>query len=243
MSKPKRQFPGTLKFPIGTSRSDRILCWDMIKMHVPESNGEIVVACSGGIDSTVLAHAIAQRIRLDQGDSSLTLAYVNHNLRPEVENEIKHVESLASQLSADCVILDGSIDGSISGVQERARKKRYRLLNQLCENNRIQNRYPYLLTAHNANDQAETILFRTITGRAQVKMPKTVYRSWGEIYRPFLRFTRSDIERYAKVFNLTWCEDSSNATDKYTRNKIRHHLIPWIESNINPNVIKSLVGT
>jgi len=233
-----------LHFPAGTSRKDRVLCWDMTKMYVPESNAEVVVACSGGIDSTALANAVAQCIYLDHGDSIITLAYVNHGLRSEVDSEIEHIKDLSGKLCADYIILDGRIDPNKPGIQERARKKRYQLLNDFCQGlPKVRRQYVYLLTAHNANDQAETVLFRTMMGRKQTKIPKRVHKSWGQIYRPFLRFTRQDIEKYAKVFNLSWCEDSSNATDKYTRNKIRHHLIPWIESNINPNVIKSISGS
>jgi len=242
MPKPKRQYACGLKFPKGTSKVDRILCWKIIKsIAVPDDGGEIVVACSGGIDSTVLAHATAQILKLLGGDSVLTLAYVNHGLRDEVRKEIEHVTTLATELCAGSAIFTGRTRHG-SAVQERARKKRYYLLSAFCLGKKSYCRLPYLLTAHNANDQAETILFRTLTGRKQVGIATTRDLKWGYLYRPLLAFTRKDIERYAKVFDLKWCEDSSNSTDKYTRNRIRHHLIPWIEANINPSVVRVLAN-
>jgi len=199
---------------------------------------DIVIACSGGLDSTVLAHAAALHVRLYGGDGKLTLAYVNHRLRPE-ENikEITHIRHLSKPLKADWVVLLAPIDSG-PGVQEQARKKRYDVLSQSCE---AHGKRTNLLTAHNANDQAETVLFRTLTGRQNVRIPQAVNTEWGGIFRPFLEFTRDDIAQYARVWSLGWCEDSSNATDKYTRNKIRHQLLPWIEANINPSVVKTLM--
>jgi tRNA(Ile)-lysidine synthase len=101
-----------------------------------------------------------------------------------------------------------------------------------------------VFTAHNANDDAETKLFQFLRGRKeQPGIPTT--RKLNEtssvlLVRPLLNFSRKDLERYARCFALTWCEDASNATDDYTRNKLRHHLIPWVETHVNPGFVNML---
>lgn len=212
----------------------------------------IVVACSGGIDSTVLTHALSQALRIRPtnklGQNIVgTACYINHNLRPEENKiEIEHVTQLNSNLSFNTPPQNGSI-GYGPGIQMRAREIRYNLLHNVvlnyAEKYNSDSNGTRLWTAHSANDQAETKLYQFIKGIKPVgirRKYKVKPLNKFSLERPLLDFTREDIEEYAKCFGLTWCEDSSNKTENYSRNKIRHSLIPWIKENINAGIVNSM---
>lgn len=203
-------------------------------------NQPIIVACSGGLDSTVLAHAVAQTITLSGNHISKYMVYVNHQLRPqsEIDKDITSVTKTANDnkfyLYYPAIDIDTSRGGN---VQEIAREKRYTTLALLGS---IVCTGPIIFLAHHANDIVETRLFQFVTGRKVTGLRRLFKHNGATFIRPLLSFTRQDLEEYAKTWNIQWSEDSSNNTDKYSRNKIRHHLIPWIENNINPGVIKAL---
>jgi len=260
---------GKILYPESLSVADRRHCRRIIVAIRDELwCDHVIVACSGGIDSTVLVHALGQAtrinpwpggcisainpdlIKLDDNKIKTTAVYLNHHLRPnEVSEEVQHVEKITKEhLSyvTPSVNLDVKKGPSL---QERARDARYEALEQLASKVPSDRSYYVIniFTAHNMNDVAETKLFQFIKGRKVNGIPKKRLLNKDAsaarkifLMRPFLQFSREDIERYARCFNLTWCEDSSNKSDHYTRNKIRHHLIPWIKENINPGVINTL---
>ncbi len=187
---------------------------------------------------------------LEENKIKTTAVYLNHHLRPnEVSKEAEHVEKITKEsLSYVTPTIDLDIEKGLS-LQERARDARYKALEKLALKIPTDQKLYYtvnIFTAHNMNDVAETKLFQFIKGRKVNGIPKkrliSKYLSDRTIFlvRPFIKFSREDIERYARCFNLSWCEDSSNDSDFYTRNKIRHHLIPWIKENINPGIINTL---
>lgn len=241
-----------IQYPENLSASDRRLCRKMIVSigQYSDTMDNLIVSCSGGIDSTVLAHAVGQSLRIKPCNNRgakifATAIYINHNLRPEeVQKEIEHVRNLSNKHLSFCL---DPIDLHLEkgpGLQERARKARYEALQALAQDVAIKvGGTVAVLMAHSSNDNAETKLFQFIKGYSVNGIPSN--RKLGDssnayVCRPFLNFSRSDIERYAHCFNLSWCEDSSNKTDNYTRNKIRHHLIPWIENNINSGFVRML---
>lgn len=255
----KRTDHKRIEYPEGTSASDRQFCRRLIKevRKGIDCHNAVMVACSGGIDSTVLAHAVNQGLRLnpytwvDGRESSIVTraAYVNHHIRSDEETHkeeefvTKVIGKWMRPSETGGIVLHSPVTKG-AGLQERAREARYGALEAYCDGWRVKSKLCVaLMTAHNANDKAETELFNFITGRTSAKgILQIIEKDWGDIIKPLLNFTRADIERYAKCFNLTWCEDASNATDDYTRNKIRHHLIPWIEENVNQSVVKTLAG-
>lgn len=196
----------------------------------------IVIGCSGGLDSTVLAHAHTC-VRTIGPHIESTLVYVNHNLRTseEIEKDIEHVNFLGKEFGMN--VLVESIHITKGNVQLEARDARYGVLAKVASG-----LGGSVLLAHHANDVAESKLFQFLTGREVIGI--TPWFSFNDVVfgRPLLNITRSDLERYASIWKLNWSEDSSNSTDKYTRNKIRHHLIPFIEKEINPGVVKMLIG-
>lgn len=243
---------GKIQYPAGLSASERRHCRRII-VAIAEFlrvQDEVIVACSGGIDSSVLAHATGQAMLiLGEGatHARTSAVYLNHHLRPEaVEAEAKHVESLAAQYLS---YVTPSISLDVphgKSLEERARKARYIALSTLTA--KMVADKPDIkvtvFTAHNMNDDAETKLFQFMRGRKEQPGIPTIRKLDSDpnvvLVRPLLNFSRKDIERYAKCFNLTWFEDASNATDAHTRNKIRHHMIPWIEGNVNPGFVNML---
>jgi tRNA(Ile)-lysidine synthetase-like protein len=237
----------------GLSVSDRRLCRRIIVAVRQAGNDSCirVVACSGGIDSTVLVHALGQGLRIQPYNSSgqrieASAVYINHNLRKEeVLAEDKHVRDLTSQhLTFQIPSIQLQI-GYEPGIQERARNARYQALVELGQtllsDPTRQSAEVAIFTGHTKNDQVETRLMSFLKGRASSGIPHHRTLSAGiVVHRPLLGVSRAEIQRYAQCFRLTWCEDSSNSLDGYTRNKIRHHLVPWIEQHINPGLTKTL---
>ena len=227
-------------WPSKTSHSDRVHCRKMINAirDYLESDSNIIVAFSGGIDSVVLAHALSKACLVYYGEETcMSLCYINHNLRKkeELEKEIDFIRNYSDKINFNLYI--ESVRVPEGNIQDQAREVRY---NALC-GRAAASKSNMIMLAHHSNDVAETRLFQFLTGRPVNGIKKQSVRKYEgkdfNITRPLLDFTREDIVHYAKVWGLEWTEDSSNCTDKYTRNKIRHHLIPWIEQNINPGFV------
>lgn len=122
-------------------------------------------------------------------------------------------------------------------IQMAARELRYHWLNELKEKHKLD----FIAIAHNSDDVIETFFINLIRGTGIAGL-HGIAASNGHIIRPMLTFSRNDIKKYAEEINLKWREDSSNAADKYERNKIRHHLIPLLE-DINPQSRKAINHT
>ncbi len=193
---------------------------------------KLLIAVSGGLDSmTVLS------ILKDLG-YNFALAHCNFKLREE-ESELdeQFVKDWAQKNKTKCFIkqfdtVSYAKTKKIS-IQLAARELRYQWFDALLK----QEHYNYLITAHHANDNLETVLFNLTRGTGFKGMLGIPDKN-DKIIRPFLPFTRDEIASYAKENNIAWREDKSNASDKYSRNKIRHRVIPVLES-LNPQLIKS----
>jgi tRNA(Ile)-lysidine synthase len=190
----------------------------------------VIVGCSGGVDSVVLAHVIQQAAILQGFKKKVFLLYCNHNLRPEVDEEAEFVKSIScgNFLYSSFIIPRGN-------VQLNAREYRY---NEMCRHAVENDACVYL--AHHANDVAESKIFQFLTGRQANGIKETFCLDNIDFYRPLLSFTKEHIKEYAKVWSLDWKEDSSNQSSKYTRNFIRNELIPMIQEGINPGVVETL---
>lgn len=190
----------------------------------------LLVAASGGLDSTVLAHllgALAGRWRL-----TVTLAYIHHGLRAEADGEALAVEAMAASLGFR--FATRRIDLSPrrrpgESLQAAARALRYAALEEL----RAGAGATWILTAHHADDQAETVLARFLRGTGSAGLSAIRPRS-GNVIRPLLFAERAALENYARAHGLMHCHDSSNESDAYTRNALRRHVLPAIRAYVNP---------
>ncbi len=203
---------------------------------MPEPGCSILLAVSGGIDSMVMADLFLK------ADYKTGIAHCNFSLRGKASDfDEKLVKNYATAnnipfFSIRFKTKEYAIKKGIS-VQMAARELRYEWFEKI----RIENGYNYIAVAHNLNDNIETLLINLargtgITGLAGIR-PVSV-----NIIRPLLFATRADIEDYCKKNKIKYREDSSNAETKYTRNRIRHIIIPELKK-INPSIEKTLGET
>ena len=200
-----------------------------------ESN--LLIAISGGLDSMVLTHLCRA------AELKIALAHCNFNLRgAESDADEEFVLNLADHHDLEVFIEHFSTEDYANSqklsIQMAARELRYNWFFDLAEDLK----FNYILTAHHADDNLETFLINLTRGTGLdglTGIPKIN----GNIVRPLLPFSRAQLESYAKESKLKWREDSSNASDKYLRNKIRHHVIPVLKeanSELLENFIKTL---
>lgn len=189
------------------------------------------LAISGGLDSVCLLYLFLQ-----SGYKNLVLLHVNYNLRGEDSIEdMNFVKNLATVFDLDIQILQTHIDSN-SSIQEKARNIRYTFFEEQKELHNLD----FVATAHHQNDSAETILFNL--ARKTGAQGLIGLGNHGYILRPLLFATRKQLEEYAKHNHLQWREDYSNAKDTYSRNFIRHHVLPQLEK-IHEKAISNIVSS
>jgi len=206
----------------------------------------LVVAISGGVDSTVLLyalHALAEPCSL-----ALTLAHVNHGLRgPESDGDEHFVAGLARELGlplsvrrvAPAQLREGASSRERPTLQEAARSLRFGALVEIAEETGAR----AIATAHNLNDQAETVLMRLIRGCGPDALGGiSECGREGRVIRPLLEVSRAEILDYARERRLRWREDASNRDLRYTRNRLRHRLLPELARDLNPQVLRTIAN-
>ncbi|HMQ42746.1 MAG: tRNA lysidine(34) synthetase TilS [Confluentibacter sp.] len=197
---------------------------------------KLLIAISGGMDSVVLA-----RLCHNLG-FKMALAHCNFNLRGNESDADEHfVLQLAEDL--DLEVFVESFDTNIFAEQQKlsiqmaARKLRYDWFEALAE----QLHFDYVLTAHHADDNLETFLINLTRGTGLEGLTG-IPEVQGKLVRPLLPFSRETIEAFAKKSHFTWRDDTSNASTKYVRNKLRHYVIPVLKQ-INPSLLLSFQNT
>lgn len=200
----------------------------------------ILLAVSGGIDSTVMARLFVELA--PRWNLRLFIAHVNHQLRGEESNgDETFVQELAKSLQipfcAERVNTIELVESARISKQEAARQLRYDALESIRQ--RVGARS--IATAHQADDNAETVLLNALRGtgiRGLAGIP--LRREPGNIIRPMMSLRRRDIERYAIEQCISYRMDSSNQSDEYKRNYLRHRVIPELESTGQFDVVHSL---
>jgi tRNA(Ile)-lysidine synthase len=203
-----------------------------------QQQDRLVMGVSGGLDSVVLVQLLKKlQYRVE-------LAHMNYGLRgAESERDENFVHELALQLQLPFHLkkIDPVVFSGEGNLQEIARTLRYEWLEELIATDKpVRQGQPvsYILTAHHANDQAETILMNLFRG-AGLNGIKGMQSKRGTICRPLLFAERASLEAYAAEEGLKWVEDSSNLTDKYSRNRIRQQVLPVI-SELYPDSIRRI---
>ena len=208
-------------------------------------NKSILIAVSGGIDSIALTNLLVEL--KDQLSLKLRIAHINHSLRKkESVRDQKFVEGLALKYNLPVDVLVVNIEKikriEKGSMQEVARNIRYKFLYEKAKKHNCE----IIVTAHNMNDNAETLLLNLFRGSGidgLSGIPPINYQKENTIIRPLLSFNRNEIVKYVKLKKLQWVEDSTNKKTKYKRNYTRHKLIPLIGKNYNPKIIETLGNT
>jgi tRNA(Ile)-lysidine synthase len=203
----------------------------------------VVAAVSGGADSVALVRALAAL--KTGGRGRLTVAHFNHRLRPVADLDAKFTAALADRLGLVCESAAGCIAKTAEavgdGIEAAARAERYAFLQSTAE--RLGARY--VVTAHTADDQAETILHRILRGtgiaglagmrRARPLGPAVT------LIRPLLDVRRAEILAYLSELQQLFQDDASNSDLGFTRNRIRHELLPRLAADYNSDVVAALL--
>jgi len=188
---------------------------------------KFLIACSGGVDSMVLVHL------MDRLEYKIALVHCNFQLRgKESDRDEMFVVGTANKMGipvySDTFETEKFAKKHRMSVQLAARNLRYTRFSELLE----KFDYDYLVTAHHLDDDLETFLINLSRGTG-LKGLTGIPKKNNKIIRPLLHFSKEEIISYARKENILWREDSSNDTDDYVRNNLRHHVIPSLkESNI-----------
>ena len=196
----------------------------------------LAVAVSGGIDSVALCELCAQ------AGVSFLLLHCNFGLRgPESHRDEAFVRSLGDTYKTETLVVHFDTASYASekkcSIQEAARELRYEWFTQIHKERKAD----YILLAHHANDNIETLLMNFFRGtglEGLTGMPEAVTHAF--CLRPLLHNTRQQIEQFAKDNQLTWVEDSSNRSSKYTRNFFRNEILPALKK-VYPQVEENLM--
>ena len=212
-----------------------------LQLHIKQnlsflSGKKLLLAVSGGIDSVVLVQLF------NQLGYEIAIAHCNFGLRSEEsDGDEQFVRNLVAKDEIPVFVnrfdtKQYALSSKVS-IQLAARELRYNWFAEIMQ----QHGYDYLLTAHHADDSAETFLINFTRGTG-IEGLLGIPQQNGNIVRPLLPFTREEIETYAKDNNIQWREDSSNSSDKYLRNKLRHHVLPLLKE-LNPSFSESFAQT
>mgnify|MGYP004668237173 CR=1 FL=1 len=213
---------------------------EIIKRYNLIENGDkIVVGVSGGPDSITLLNVLKNIKEKEIIKFNLVVCHINHMIREEAISDEKYVEEYCKknniEFFAKRIKVEEMAEKEKIGTEEAGRKARYEFFNEILNKTNANK----IATAHTANDNAETVLMNIIRGSGTLGL-KGIEAKNGKLIRPLIECKRSEIEKYCKDENLNPRIDKTNFENIYTRNKVRNMLIPYIENNLNPNIIEAI---
>lgn len=203
---------------------------------------KIAIALSGGVDSIVLFHLLVTEYK--DSYKELVVFHINHGLREESYEEAEFVERFVKDFDVkfykeELNMSDLERDSHTS-EEMLARELRYQAFNKMSKLEGVTK----LLTAHHKNDQVENILMRLLTGRSidhSLAICEEIEMAGLTIYRPLLNSLKAELEEYAKEKNLHYYVDATNFDTDYTRNNIRHNIVPLL-NDINSGSFDNLIN-
>jgi len=190
---------------------------------IPAEIERVVLAFSGGVDSCVLLHLLNSHPR----PFKTQLWHVNHGLQDIADEMEAFCRSVAKRYKLDIEVSHLSLDTDTANLESEARKARYALFEKALTPGDC------LLTAHHADDQAETFLLNILRGSGSAGLRGIAYRrpiGRSLLVRPLLDVSGAEISTYAIDHQIEWYDDPSNLSDRFNRNYLRHQVIPKIKS-------------
>lgn len=208
------------------------------KIYMPDDRRRVLCAVSGGADSLCLLHLLKSHEK--ELGIELFAAHFEHGIRgEESRRDADFVQKFCAELKVRLVVSHGDTPGFAKeqhmGMEEAARTLRYRFLEETADSLDCDT----IATAHNANDNTETIIFNLCRGSG-AKGLCGIPQERGRLLRPLLSVTRAEIESYLTENALDYVTDSSNLEDDYSRNLIRHQVVPVLKK-INPALDDTLM--
>ena len=195
------------------------------------------IAFSGGLDSTVLLHLLASLAKIENLPP-VSAVHVHHGLQAAADAWPSHCQSVCDSLGVPLRVMRVQV-GQGASLERAAREARYQAFMQVLGVGEV------LFTGQHRDDQAETLLFRLLRGagvRGLAAMPEHRPLAQGCLVRPLLAFSRSDLEAYAHQHQLQWIDDPSNVDPRFSRNYLRHHVLPTLTKRW-PQAITHLART
>ena len=199
---------------------------DQLRRRLLELQGDgpvsrYLVGFSGGLDSTVLVHALKRAVA--EG-VPVVAVHINHGLHPDADAWEEHCRHITAKLKVEFFSRHVEVkDHGGAGIEAAARAKRYAAIKELMQGGDV------LLSAHHEEDQAETLLLNLMRGSGLAGLAAIGARQPfgpGLLIRPMLSVPRADIERYARDSGLAWVEDPANADPRFDRNFLRREILP-----------------
>jgi tRNA(Ile)-lysidine synthase len=226
----------------------RLLLVDWRKLRLPTSGETIVVAVSGGADSTALLLAIEELKTRNKLYVDVCVAHLDHGLRKSSSKDAKWVKELATRLGFRSVIGRSKVaedaEESSDNLEQAAREARYAFLERTAKKVSAN----YVLTAHTMDDQAETVLLRLMRGSAGAglggmeSLRPLAKNSSIKLARPILWARRIETEDYCRLRRVDFLTDEMNDDQKFARVKVRKQLLPLMQS-FNNRIVEALSRT
>ncbi len=202
---------------------------DLLQQRAEQSTAAlrtIYIAYSGGLDSHVLLHLL-RNLQADFPELTLCALHVNHGLQASAQAWAQHCQQVCADLTIHCELLTVAAQAEPGQSPEAgARHARYTAFAQYIDTHSV------LLTAHQQDDQAETLLLQLLRGagdRGLACMPLLMPFAQGYLLRPLLNFPRQQLADYAHAQQLKWIEDDSNLDQRFDRNYLRHEVMPRLK--------------
>ncbi len=200
--------------------------------NFPSQGATLIMAVSGGVDSVVLLHLLY--LLAVQYEWEIIVAHFDHQLRATSSRDAKFVENLAKSLGlkfvSDTTDVNKLAKTKKLTIEEAGRWARYNWLQKMAQKYRAE----VITLAHTANDQAETIIMNWLRGGLMRALAGMRLRE-NNLWRPLLSISKNELVEFAKIYHLEFREDTSNNDLVYTRNLIRHQILPVLEK-VNPGL-------
>jgi tRNA(Ile)-lysidine synthase len=196
------------------------------------------VAVSGGADSVCLLEVLVELAARWQ--LRLAVLHLDHGLRgEESRQDAEFVRALAARMQLPFILEQAELGSSAGNLEEAAREARLRFFQQQIAAGAVDS----VALGHTRSDQAETVLFRFLRGAGTAGLAGIRPVTGGGLVRPLLDVTRSETEAFLRSRGIAWREDSTNASARFARNRIRHSLLPQLTREWNPALEETLAKT
>lgn len=216
---------------------------ESIRRHgLLKAGDRVSVAVSGGSDSVALLRLLLE-LREELG-IVLSVAHFHHGIRgAEADADAEFVASLARSHNLELHSCGGDAPAHArakqASLETAARELRYQFFAHLLKNGMVDK----IATAHTLDDQAETVLMKTLRGAGTRGLAGIYPALKSGLVRPLLGIRRAALEEYLRAMKQDWREDSSNRDRRHLRNRVRHELLPLLERDFNPEVARVLAET
>lgn len=208
------------------------------RYNMLQDGDKVVIGVSGGPDSMTLLN-ILNNLK-EKLNINLYVAHINHMIRKEADEETEYVKDFCAKINVEFFAKKIRVEEEAKkqkiGTEEAGRNIRYEFFEEVAKKvgaNKI-------ATAHNSNDNAETVLMNIIRGTSVSGLKGIDKVRDGKFIRPIIECSRDEIEEYCKEQNLNPKYDKTNDENIYTRNKIRNMLIPFLKKEFNPNIVDGI---